>query len=542
MKCFLYCRKSSEDSTRQVQSIEDQIKMMRDIAQMRNLQITKVFTDVKSAGKPYQRPAFQEMMKQIHKGEVQAILTWKIDRLSRNPIENGQLSWMLQKGIIQEIITSERNYLPQDNVMLFMVESAMANQYLRDLSSNVKRGMNSRVEKGVFPGHAPLGYLNAGVQKGNKTIIKDPETFSALQGLWNLLKTKQYQLADLYRIMQVQYPIYKKGKVLAFSSFHRIFHNSFYCGVFKWAGKQHLGKHPVMITQSEFEAIQLHLGKKHKTREKNLEFDFKGIMKCGNCDACITAERKTKFIKSENSYRSFDYYRCTHRKRDITCHQKPLSQKQIEEQLSFELEKIQLPNCVFEFGFAQLQETNTKDDSVQLQTICNLEKEIQQLEKRILQIEENLVIESNIEFRELLKKKYSEAKIQIQKLKEDIQEQKKGAEQRNQMIIDNLEIIQHGKKLLSEGVKEQKQRIFHGLGSNWMIKDKTLLYEPHFIVEAVLKTKNLFSADSKRFEPTKTHFPLSDKMSLSQVCFVWSTLWELIRNSKNFLRNKRNDI
>lgn len=538
MKCFLYCRKSLEDKARQVQSIDDQKKMMRDIAQMRNLHITKVFIDEKSAGKPYQRPAFQEMMKQVHKGEVQVILTWKIDRLSRNPIENGQLSWMLQQGIIQEIITSDKNYLPQDNVLLFMVESAMANQYLRDLSANVKRGMNSRVEKGVFPGHAPLGYLNAGMQKGNKKIIKDPETFPALQALWNLLKTKQYQLADLYRIMQEQYPIYKKGKVLAFSSFYRIFHNSFYCGVFKWSGKQHLGTHPVMLTQSEFEMIQLHLGKKHKTREKKLEFDFKGIMKCGNCNACITAERKRKFIKSEDIYRTFDYYRCTHRKRDVLCHQKPLSQKKIEEQLSFELEKVQLPDCVFEFGFAQLKKTNTKDDSVQLQIISNFEKEILQLNKRLSQIEENLVIESSIEFREILKKKYSETKIQIQKLREDIQAHKQSAEQRNQIIIENLEIIQHGKKLLFEGSKEQKQRIFHGLGSNWMIKDKTLLYEPHFIVDAVRKTKQLFSADSIGFEPQKIYFPLSEKMSLSQVCFVWSTLWELIRNSKiKLIRN-----
>ena len=87
MNCFLYCRKSLEDKARQVQSIDDQKKVMREIAQVKGLKITKVFIDEKSAGTPYLRPAFQEMMKQLHQGEVKIILTWKIDRLSRNPIE-----------------------------------------------------------------------------------------------------------------------------------------------------------------------------------------------------------------------------------------------------------------------------------------------------------------------------------------------------------------------------------------------------------------------------------------------------------------------
>jgi DNA invertase Pin-like site-specific DNA recombinase len=91
-KCFVYCRKSSEDQCRQVQSIRDQKNVMRDLAHQRNLIVKKVFIDEKSAGKPYQRPAFQEMMEQITKEEATIIITWKIDRLSRNPVENGQVS------------------------------------------------------------------------------------------------------------------------------------------------------------------------------------------------------------------------------------------------------------------------------------------------------------------------------------------------------------------------------------------------------------------------------------------------------------------
>lgn len=500
MNCFIYCRKSLEDKTRQVQSIDDQMKVMQEQAQTRNLTITKIFTDEKSAGRPYQRVGFQEMMKQLHKGETQVILTWKIDRLSRNPIENGQLSWMLQQGIIKEIVTSDRSYLPEDNVLLFMVEGAMANQYLRDLSKNVKRGMQSRVEKGVFPALAPLGYLNKGINKGQKMIIPDPVYFSTLQELWKLMSTGNYQLADLYRIMQDKYPIYKKGKLLAFSSFHRIFHNPFYCGLFKWDGKQHLGTHKPMLTQSEFENIQKHLGKKQKTREKHLEFDFKGIFKCGNCNACITAERKKKFVKAENTIKAFDYYRCTRRKRDIVCKEKPLSKKQIETQLKEEIGKVLLPNKVLDFGIEKLNEADHFELEIQSKHIQVIEKEIRELLKRIEKIEDNLALESNADIREIMRQKHMETKIKIQRLHEDMKTKKDEAGKRNQQIIETLRILQNGEKLLLEGTREQKKRLFHSIGLDISIEEEFKLFANKEISIPEMK----FDFDKIIVEPPKS--------------------------------------
>ena len=56
----------------------------------------------------------------------------------------------------------ERQYLPGDNTLLFNVESGMANQYILDLSKNVKRGIQTKLEKGMWPNFAPIGYLNDG--------------------------------------------------------------------------------------------------------------------------------------------------------------------------------------------------------------------------------------------------------------------------------------------------------------------------------------------------------------------------------------------
>ena len=184
LKYVMYARKSSESEDRQVQSIDDQIKRLKNLASEKNLKIVKVYTESKSAGTPNARPLFEEMMNGIENGKYNAILTWQINRLSRNPIDSARIQWLLQCGVIKLIQTIDRAYYPDDSVLLIGVESSMANQYLLDLSKNVKRGMESKRQKGVYPHLAPIGYLN---DKANHTIVKDPDKFDMVRKMWELI-------------------------------------------------------------------------------------------------------------------------------------------------------------------------------------------------------------------------------------------------------------------------------------------------------------------------------------------------------------------
>ena len=83
---ILYARKSSESEDRQIQSIDDQVNRLEDLATELNLDIKKKYTEAKSAKKPNNRPIFDEMIERIEKGEADGILCWQINRLSRNPI------------------------------------------------------------------------------------------------------------------------------------------------------------------------------------------------------------------------------------------------------------------------------------------------------------------------------------------------------------------------------------------------------------------------------------------------------------------------
>lgn len=159
IRYFIYARKSSESEDKQVASVPSQIKELVDLAKQKNFDILDILTEEMSAKAPG-RPVFNQMMEDIQHGKAQGVICWKLDRLARNPVDGGQIGWLLQQSIIKHIQTYQREYFPTDNVLMMNLEFGMANQFVIDLSVNTKRGMRNKVNEGWYPHKPPLGYVN----------------------------------------------------------------------------------------------------------------------------------------------------------------------------------------------------------------------------------------------------------------------------------------------------------------------------------------------------------------------------------------------
>lgn len=189
-KYFLYARKSTDVEDKQVRSIDDQLAVLHELAKDENLNIAQEFIEKQSAKKPG-RPVFNEMLALIEKGEAQGIISWKLDRLARNPVDSGRISWLLQQGVIQHIKTNDRSFYPTDNVLMTSVEFGMANQFILDLKTNTKRGLHAKAKRGDYPGLAPIGYVNdsriklVAVDKKKSKIVKRAFELYA-EGNWRL--------------------------------------------------------------------------------------------------------------------------------------------------------------------------------------------------------------------------------------------------------------------------------------------------------------------------------------------------------------------
>ena len=284
IKYFLYARKSSENEDRQIQSIESQVDRLKEISKNLKLNIIETYEESKSAKKPDNRPIFEDMIKRIENGEAEGILCWQINRLSRNPIDSGKIGWLLQEGILKSIQTIDKEYLPEDNVLVFSVESGVANQFIIDLRKNVKRGIKAQAERGWRPGAAAPGYKWIIKPNGGR-IIKDPERFLLIKKMWDLMLQGTYTPQQILKIANNEWGYKTKktrkigGNPLSRSSIYNIFADSFYSSEFEYprgSGNWYKGKHKPMITKAEFDQVQFLLGRKGRPRPKKHKFTFTG--------------------------------------------------------------------------------------------------------------------------------------------------------------------------------------------------------------------------------------------------------------------------
>lgn len=313
MKTAIYARKSSESEDRQVQSLEDQLKVLKQVASREGMTIVEEYIEAKSAKEAGNRPIFSKMLEDVLKGKVECILVWHINRLSRNSFDGGHVAYLLQMGKLRCIRTPDRTYLPEDSALLLAVETGMATSFIQDLRKAVIRGLQSKASKGWFPGKAPVGYLNNPI---TREIDIDPERFDLVHQGWNLVRTGQYNMTELLVILRSRgLTIYgKRGKPrqLSRSTLYALLSNTFYTGVFSFDGTIYQGKHTPMVSESEFNEVQRLLGRDVDRRPReNGSALFAGVLRCSTCNCQIVSETKVKSYPRTGRTVSYTYYHCS---------------------------------------------------------------------------------------------------------------------------------------------------------------------------------------------------------------------------------------
>jgi site-specific DNA recombinase len=328
MKYIAYCRKSTDEKTKQVLSIDSQITELQEYAKKESLQITKIITESKTAKIPG-REKFALLLQKIEQGQANGIIAWHPDRLARNSIDGGKIIYLLDTGRLKDLKfpTFWFDNTPQGKFML-SIAFGQSKYYVDNLAENVKRGMRYKVKKGVFPGKAPLGYINEAILR---TIAIDPKTFKIVKKAFKLFSQGDKSFTDIAKYLH-KFEIEKKnGKPIGVSQVKYMLTNKFYVGIITYKGEQHKGTHKCFISKQLFDKVQKVVKRRNKPRKTGHNFPFCGLVACGECGASITAEKHSKLIKSTRDKATYIYYRCT--KKIKPCSQKYIRQLELQKQL-----------------------------------------------------------------------------------------------------------------------------------------------------------------------------------------------------------------
>ncbi len=352
-KFFLYTRKSTDSEDRQVYSIEHQLIELRQLAARKQIHVVAEFTECRTARTP-SRPLFNEMLARIKKGEASGILAWHPDRLSRNPIDGGQIMHFIDEGIITQLEFSTFWFepTPQGNLML-SIAFGMSKYYTDALSQNIRRGLRQRVNEGYWPARPPVGYY---FDRNLRMPALDPIQAPHVRRAFELYATGEYTLERLLAFMTIQGLRTRPKRdsptqPVSYSRFHEMISNPFYLGMFRYKGELHEGKHDAIVSKSLFDKCQAVLMQRGKTRTPKFKpFLYRGMFKCGKCGCTITMEIQ----------KGHPYMRCT--RRNGPCDQPYLRIEEMENKIAallrqhFAVAQLLVDNIVADLEHQRAQE------------------------------------------------------------------------------------------------------------------------------------------------------------------------------------------
>lgn len=524
MKYIIYARRSSEDKSKQIQSIPSQIEWATTLAKSRKIEVIKNFSDVKSGKAPYVREGFKEMMEFVHQSKASlGILCWKIDRLARNPIDEGALKYAFMQGKIKHILASDREFREGENQILMGVEFGAATQYSINLSKDVRRGMKDKVNKGWKPGTANLGYRNDYFgMKGDKKIFRDEERWLKVQALWRLLLTGAHTVTTVVNVANDELQLRtQKGRKLSTSTAYRVFTNIFYAGCFEWNGELKQGSHEPMITLEEFDKVQEILGKNGKPRKSKHEHIYTGCIRCKECGCMITAEPPKKKVNPKTGkVHTYNYLRCSKKRKDMKCSQKYILVGNLEQQIVNVLQAVKISPFFYEWAIKELQKQN-KDEMKQFaQKRGYLLRDIEDNEGMIETLTEKLlkgIIDD--ETYKKSKQNFTEQRIHLQSLLKKYDAQK---DQWLQMLEQDFDFASNAYESFQSGGVNKKREILHELGSNFFLEDQKLLIEVDPLYQRIVQVNQEENAIKARLELVKPRIEIT-KNALSDACnLIWS--------------------
>jgi DNA invertase Pin-like site-specific DNA recombinase len=297
-----------------------------------------------SAKEQGQRPVFNEIVDEIKAKKYNAILTWAPDRISRNAGDLGKIVDLMDAGLLHEIRTYGQKFSNNPNEkFLLMILGSQAKLENDNRGVNVKRGLRTRAEMGLWAGTAPLGYLNQRHMDRKCQVVIDPDRAPIVKKMFEKVAYEKWSGRKVYNWLRFEANFYTRGnKPLTLSGVYRVLTHSFYYGVFerpKNSGNWYQGKHEPIITKELFDQVQAQL-KRDNIQRENKEFAFTKLFTCGYCGSGISAEEKWKDLK-DGTHAKYIYYSCS-RARDRNCKNKYIREEELIGELLKMLDKVDI--------------------------------------------------------------------------------------------------------------------------------------------------------------------------------------------------------
>lgn len=332
MRAAIYCRVSTEDQEREGTSLESQRESCLDKARELGYEIDEEFTILETySGLTLDRSKLPQLRQWIRDKEVDAVVAYTLDRLSRDPVHFIILQGELEKAGVELILVTETMDSSDLGKLITYIKGYAAKLEAEKIRERTMRGARTRASHGKIPigGTGKLyGYtyiVGKGDHEGIRYINEDQAKWVREMYRW-LVDEGLTVYAITLRLRALDVPTPGRGKFWHRSTVHEILRNPAYMGktyVFTYSyaepktnpdtgarKRKRLvrkpaeewveipGATPAIISQETFETTRAKLQQNKRLSHRNAkrEYLLSGYVFCRRCGRRYRA-KNTKYKK-----------------------------------------------------------------------------------------------------------------------------------------------------------------------------------------------------------------------------------------------------
>ena len=510
----IYCRLSKDDGTdNESASIATQKSILTDYVKKQGWHLAKTYVDDGYSGTNFQRPSFQNMIKDIENGLINCVITKDLSRLGRN---------YLDCGLYLEVFFPEHNvrYIAVNDGVDTLNKSAMDitpfrnilnEMYSADVSVKIKSAYRARFQQGKFMGtYAPYGYIKDPADH-NHLLIDDKvahvvrEIFDlalAGNGIAKIRKhiNKQHVLRPAaYAAEQgaAGYERYFEDNeenryIWSENSVRGILRSPIYAG--NLAGYKRIAAnmkskkrpsklpeewevipdtHEGIVTQEEFDTVQQLMTSRRREKNKGgFENIFSGVIKCADCGYALRAmsanRRKRPDIIDCVQYTCNNYGRYG----NVMCTAHAIEARDLFNAVLADINRFADMAVNDERAVRAIEKRLTETDQSKAKA---MEKERKKLNKRLAELDrlfsslyEDKVMERITERNfEMMSGKYQKEQLEIEARLREVTETLNESYEKSQGIRDFLSLIRN-----YQGLKELDATVVNALIDKILVSER----------------------------------------------------------------------
>lgn len=299
----IYIRVSTFDQAREGFSLREQEERLKEFCKFKRYNIYKVYQDAGISAKNDKRPAYQEMIEDVKKGNINVIVALKLDRLTRSVYDIEKLMKFVNDYECDiDCMADESNTTTSNGRMVMRIMTSVSQNEIEKCSERTKFGMAGAIKNGHIPNRTGLGF-----KRENKKLVPDPLTKDIIVRIFDLyLEGKSHQVIA---------NIYNKEKVLGKTNWYdstiqKILSNELYKGDYV-NGKR--TKHPTyyenviepIVSKEKWESCQYQKLRNARHYERTATYLFTNKLKCSKCGNFLGGHATTK-----TNGKKYYYYKC----------------------------------------------------------------------------------------------------------------------------------------------------------------------------------------------------------------------------------------